>query len=118
MCSASSLTSERQRPIGTRVRLVQRDHEPPLTPVIAADAPLRHDRSGRPFPGRIRDLQNRALPAPRVVQKDEPSSMIEQRAEDVLTRLRSDQGPVSRVVQMVGPFVISEPPGERALLHR
>jgi hypothetical protein len=34
----------------------------------------------------------------------------------VRARLRPDHGPVSRVVQMVGPFVIAESPGEDTLL--
>ena len=97
--------------------LVQPDHEPPLTPAIAAGTRRGLNRSGRPFSGRIRDLQHRVLPASGIIEKDEPRSMIKQRAEDVRTRLRSDQGSVSRVVQMVGAFVVAKALGEEAVIH-
>src|SRR6185503_7415821 len=114
-----SLAPERQHPVGARIGVMQGDDQPPHAPDITAGAWLRLGGSGQPLAGRIRHLQHRFLGRPRVVQEDQPGPTVEQGAEHVGAGLRADQGPISRVVQVVGSFVTSEPLREDASVrHR
>ena len=99
------------------MRLVQHDRQSPLASVIVTGARRRLDRSGYPSPGGIRDLQHRALGASRIVHKYQSGAIVQQGTENVRAGLDSDQGPIDRIVEMVGPFMTTEAPREDTIIH-